>query len=43
VSPNVLVGAKNGLANFRPVVLDHHLLWNVEELFWRASPARSHR
>lgn len=37
VSPNVLVGATTGLGNFRPTVLDHHALWNVEELFWRVS------
>jgi peptide/nickel transport system substrate-binding protein len=42
VSPNVLVGAREGLANVRPVVMDHQLLWNIEELFWRApSPKRS--
>jgi peptide/nickel transport system substrate-binding protein len=35
VSPNVLVGANKSLGNFRPAVLDHHTLWNVEELFWR--------
>jgi peptide/nickel transport system substrate-binding protein len=35
VSPNVLVGAKKGLGNFRPTILEHHALWNVEELFWR--------
>ncbi len=35
VSPNVLVGAHSGLGNFRPAVLDHHTLWDVEELFWR--------
>jgi peptide/nickel transport system substrate-binding protein len=35
VSPNVLVGAKKGLGNFRPTVLDHHALWNVDELYWR--------
>jgi peptide/nickel transport system substrate-binding protein len=35
VSPNILVGAKKGLGNFRPTVLDHHTLWNVDELFWR--------
>ena len=35
VSPNVLVGATRGLGNFRPTVLDHHALSNVEELFWR--------
>ncbi|MEA2602143.1 MAG: peptide/nickel transport system substrate-binding protein [Acidobacteriota bacterium] len=35
VTPNVLVGAKAGLGNLRPAVLDDHLLWNVEELYWR--------
>jgi peptide/nickel transport system substrate-binding protein len=39
-SPNVLVGARKGLGNFRPAVLDHHTLWNIEELFWRAEPRR---
>jgi len=34
-SPNVLVGATRGLGNFRPTILDHHALSNVEELFWR--------
>ena len=34
VSPNLLVGAKKGLGNFRPAVLDHYVLWNVDELFW---------
>ena len=36
VSPNILVGAKTGLGNFRPAILDHYTLWNAEELFWRA-------
>ena len=35
VSPNVLVGAKEGLGNFRPAILDPYVLWNAEELFWR--------
>ena len=35
VSPNILVGAKNSLGNFRPSILDHYTLSNVEELFWR--------
>jgi peptide/nickel transport system substrate-binding protein len=35
VSPNILVGSKAGLGNFRPAVLDHYTLWNVEELYWR--------
>ena len=39
VSPNVLVGATAGLANFRPTVLDHPALWNLEELFWRGRRA----
>jgi peptide/nickel transport system substrate-binding protein len=38
-SPHVLVGAKNGLGNFRPAVLDHHTLWNVEEIYWRTPAA----
>lgn len=43
VSPNVLVGATTGLGNFRPTVLDHHALWNVEELFWRGRRAGGQR
>src|SRR5271157_617998 len=33
-SPNILVGAKEGLGNFRAAVLDPYTLWNAEELFW---------
>ena len=43
VSPSVLVGARAGLGNLRPAVLDHQLLWNVEELFWRAGMPRTPR
>ena len=32
-SPNVLVGAKNQVANFKPATLDPHTLWNAQELF----------
>jgi peptide/nickel transport system substrate-binding protein len=32
-SPNVLVGAKSELGNFKPAVLDPHTLWNSSELF----------
>lgn len=35
VSPSILVGAKSTLGNFRPAVLDHYTLWNIEELYWR--------
>jgi peptide/nickel transport system substrate-binding protein len=41
VSPNVLVGANKGLGNFRPALLDHQTLWNVEELFWREKRSRA--
>jgi len=37
VSPNIVVAAKRGLGNFRPAVLDHYTLWNVEQLFWRTT------
>jgi len=35
VSPHVLVGARAGLANLRPSIVPHHMLWNAEELYWR--------
>lgn len=34
VSPNILVGAKNRVANFKPATLDPHTLWNAQELFF---------
>ena len=34
-SPNMLVGARNELGNFRPAIMDHYTLWNVDELYWR--------
>ena len=42
VSPHLLVGARSTLGNFRPAILDHYTLWNVEELFWRRDgPAKN--
>ncbi len=35
-SPDILVGAKDGLGNFKPAILDHYVLWNADELYWRA-------
>ncbi len=35
VTPTVLVGAKADLENLKPAVLDDHLLWNADELYWR--------
>ena len=32
-SPNVLVAAKNRVANFQPAILDSYTLWNVEQLY----------
>lgn len=40
VSPNVLVGARQGLGNFKPAILDHPTLWNVEELHWQGTGGR---
>jgi peptide/nickel transport system substrate-binding protein len=40
VSPDVLVGAREGLGNFRPAILDHNVLWNADELFWGAPAPR---
>jgi peptide/nickel transport system substrate-binding protein len=37
VSPNIVVAAKRGLGNFRPAILEHYTLWNVEQLFWVAA------
>jgi len=34
VSPNVLVGAREGLGNLRPAVLAHYTLWNADQLYW---------
>ena len=33
-SPNILVGARSDLANFKPATLDPHTLWNSQELFF---------
>ncbi len=32
-SPDILVGAKNSVGNFRPAVLEPYVLWNVEQLY----------
>jgi peptide/nickel transport system substrate-binding protein len=43
VSPDILVGAKKDLGNFRPALLDHYVLWNIEQLYWRAPGAGARR
>jgi peptide/nickel transport system substrate-binding protein len=37
VSPNILVGAKSGLGNFCPALLEPYALWNLDQLYWRTS------
>lgn len=34
-SPNILVGAKDRVGNFRPAILDPYTLWNIEQLYMR--------
>lgn len=36
-SPHVLVGARNGIGNFEPALMEDSVLWNADELFWQAS------
>ena len=36
VSPNLLAGARKGLANFQPAAIEPYTLWNIEQLYWRA-------
>jgi len=43
VSPNILVGARKDLGNFRPALLDHYVLWNIEELYWRPATSGAKR
>lgn len=41
VTPHVLAGAQESVGNFRPVVMDHSTLWNVEQLYLRQKPVSS--
>ena len=34
VGPSILVGAKKDLGGFRPALMEHYTLWNIEELYW---------
>ena len=43
VSPHILVGANRNLGNFRPAVLDHYTLWNLDEFYWKTSVTRARR
>ncbi len=35
-TPNVLVGARKDLGNFKPAILEPNTLWNAEQLYFRA-------
>jgi peptide/nickel transport system substrate-binding protein len=35
VSPNILVGSRQDLGNFRPALLEPYTLWNLDQLYWR--------
>ncbi|HEV7219950.1 MAG TPA: ABC transporter substrate-binding protein, partial [Terriglobales bacterium] len=38
-TPDILVGAKKNLANFKPAILDPNTLWNVEQLYYSSGNA----
>jgi peptide/nickel transport system substrate-binding protein len=38
-TPNILVGAKKNLANFKPAILEPTTLWNVEQLYFLSGSA----
>ncbi len=42
-SPDILVGARNSVGNFRPAVLEPYVLWNVEQLYFRNATERGTR
>jgi peptide/nickel transport system substrate-binding protein len=42
-SPDILVGAKNSVGNFRPAVLEPYVLWNVEQLYFKNKAENARR
>lgn len=42
-TPDILVGVKNNVGNFQPVVLEPYALWNAETLFLRNSSEASRK
>jgi peptide/nickel transport system substrate-binding protein len=42
-SPHILVGAKNVVGNFHPAVLEPYVLWNVEQLYFKAGTVNAAR
>jgi len=42
-TPNILVGARNEVGNFRPGVLEPYALWNIDELYLNRETVASAR
>jgi len=42
-SPDILVGAKKGIGNFHPAVIEPYVLWNVEQLYQRNGAENARR
>ncbi len=42
-SPDILVGARTSIGNFRPAVLEPYVLWNVEQLYFKNSAENAFR
>jgi peptide/nickel transport system substrate-binding protein len=42
-SPDVLVGAKNSIGNFRPAVIEPYVLWNIDQLYQRNGAENARR
>jgi len=40
-TPDIVVGAKKSLANFKPAILDPNTLWNVEQLYYPGTPGHA--
>jgi ABC-type transport system substrate-binding protein len=40
VTPHILAAARRNLGNWRVAVMDHYVLWNVEQLYWQADTSR---
>ena len=42
-SPDILTGARKGVGNFRPAVLEPYVLWNVEQLYLKNDAVNANR
>jgi peptide/nickel transport system substrate-binding protein len=42
-SPDVLVGARKSIGNFRPAVIEPYVLWNIDQLYQRSGGENARR